>query len=873
MALEPGSSLGAYSVIAKIGEGGMGEVYQARDTKLDRDVALKVLSEAFTSDPDRLARFEREAKVLASLNHPNIGTIYGLEEAEGVKALVLELIEGPTLADRIKQGPIPIDEALPIAKQIAEALEAAHEAGVIHRDLKPANIKVREDGTVKVLDFGLAKALDPTPTSDPSDSPTLTAAATQMGVIMGTAAYMSPEQAKGKTVDKRADIWAFGAVLFEMLSGRPLFEAGDISEMLASVVLTEPDLSPLGPDVPVALQALLRRCLVKDPKRRLRDIGEARLVLEIDHGEAEASAAHSRLAANTAGAGLRSPRATRSLVAAALAVLVVGAYWMSQNIGAGDDASLVSYERLTFRRGRVYTAQFDPGSRDVIYTASWEGGQPEIYSTQTGTRVSRALGLEGADILSVSSRGEMAVLRKPGGLLAWGLPSGLEGILALTTASSGVARELSEGVVFADWATNGDDLVAVRRIEGRFQMELPIGSVLYETTNVVSSPRVSRDGQVIAFGEKAPGFATSWSVVFLALDGTATRFDTGFRGDRMDLAWSPEGREVWFNMAVGGTPDLHAMSPGGEQRTLLRPPIPLRILDVASDGRVLVARTTTRVGVMGVAPGDEAEREFSWLDGTEVDAISGDGQTLLLTEYGEGGGERWSVYLRRTDGSPAIRLGEGQAFDLSPDGAWALTMPQEPVSLVLLPTGPGTPVIVDNGTIVDFMSASFVADANEVVFAGNEEGGPLRWYRQTVPDGTPRPITGEVQPFRGSAAIGTHPVSPDGTMIAAAHDGHIRLFPLDGGELRDLEAVPTSAIVSGFTPDGRFLFFSERDGAIRHIYRVEVTTGDRELWKTIEPDPVGLFGIYAIQIADDGTSYYYTFQRQLSDLFLVEGLH
>ena len=228
MPLQPGTTLGPYTVTAKIGEGGMGEVWQARDTKLDRDVALKVLPEAFTSDPDRLARFEREAKVLASLNHPNIGSIYGLEEAEGVRALVLELVEGPTLADRIKQGPIPIDEALPIAKQIAEALEAAHERGVIHRDLKPANINVKDDGTVKVLDFGLAKAFQPD-ASGPnlSQSPTisLTAAATQMGMVIGTAAYMSPEQASGKAVDKRADVWAFGVVLYEMLTGtRPFVD-------------------------------------------------------------------------------------------------------------------------------------------------------------------------------------------------------------------------------------------------------------------------------------------------------------------------------------------------------------------------------------------------------------------------------------------------------------------------------------------------------------------------------------------------------------------------------------------------------------------------------------------------------------------------
>ena len=233
MSLAPGTSIGHYNVTSLLGEGGMGQVWQATDTLLNRQVALKILPDAFADDPDRLARFTREAQILASLNHPNIAAIHGIEEAEGTRALVLELVEGPTLEDRISKGPVPLDEALPIAKQIAEALEAAHEAGVIHRDLKPANIKVREDGTVKVLDFGLARALDPAPDVDPSQSPTLTAAATQMGVILGTAAYMSPEQARGKPVDKRADIWAFGAVVYEMLTGTRPFVGDDVSETLA----------------------------------------------------------------------------------------------------------------------------------------------------------------------------------------------------------------------------------------------------------------------------------------------------------------------------------------------------------------------------------------------------------------------------------------------------------------------------------------------------------------------------------------------------------------------------------------------------------------------------------------------------------------
>ena len=280
MALTVGSRLGHYDVTALIGEGGMGQVYQATDTKLNRQVALKILPEAFATDPDRLARFQREAQVLASLNHPGIAAIYGLEESEGTRALVLELVEGPTLADRIAQGAIPVDEALPIAKQIAEALEAAHEAGVIHRDLKPANIKVKDDGTVKVLDFGLAKALDTTPEGDPSQSPTLTAAATQMGVIMGTAAYMSPEQASGETTDKRSDIWSFGVVVLEMVTGHRLFEGKTVSHVLASVLKTDPDWRVLPSTTPESLVWLLRRCLEKEPRRRLRDIGEAVIQLE-----------------------------------------------------------------------------------------------------------------------------------------------------------------------------------------------------------------------------------------------------------------------------------------------------------------------------------------------------------------------------------------------------------------------------------------------------------------------------------------------------------------------------------------------------------------------------------------------------------------
>jgi eukaryotic-like serine/threonine-protein kinase len=281
MAIQSGTHLGPYEIISAIGAGGMGEVYRARDPKLGRDVAIKVLPEALARDAERMARFQREAKVLASLSHPNIATIYGLEDSGSTRALVMELVEGPTLADRIKAGPIPVDEAVRIARQIADALEYAHERGIIHRDLKPANVKVTSEDIVKVLDFGLAKALESDPSSiDISTSPTISRMATQQGVLLGTAAYMSPEQAKAKSVDRRADIWAFGCVLYEMLTGKVAFPGDSVTDTLAGVIRAEPDWSLLPATTPMRIRVLLQRCLQKDPKQRLRDIGDARISLD-----------------------------------------------------------------------------------------------------------------------------------------------------------------------------------------------------------------------------------------------------------------------------------------------------------------------------------------------------------------------------------------------------------------------------------------------------------------------------------------------------------------------------------------------------------------------------------------------------------------
>ena len=420
----------------------MGQVYQATDTKLNRQVALKILPEAFATDPDRLARFQREAQVLASLNHPGIAAIYGIEESGDTRALVLELVEGPTLADRIAKGPIPLDEALPIAKQIAEALEAAHEAGVIHRDLKPANIKVREDGTVKVLDFGLAKALDTTPQGDPSLSPTLTAAATQMGVIMGTAGYMSPEQARGKPADKRTDIWAFGCVLYEMLTGQRAFQGEDVSLTLAPVMKSDVDVRTLSPDVPANLRTVLRRCLEKDPRERLRDIGDVRLAME---GAFETVATLPNSPSGTTSAGWR------PALLLALGTLVVGTVVGGLGVWSAARPSASPVTRFSIHidtapRTSDTGIALSPDGRTLVYSLLQDGGVQLYQRRMAQLEAQPVRGAEGANGPFFSPDGASVGFHRP-----------TEGMLERVPLSGGSATALSAVTGFrgATWGPNG----------------------------------------------------------------------------------------------------------------------------------------------------------------------------------------------------------------------------------------------------------------------------------------------------------------------------------------------------------------------------------------------------------------------------------
>jgi Tol biopolymer transport system component len=787
LALTPGTRISVYQIAAQIGEGGMGQVLRARDTKLDRDVALKILPDAFAHDADRLARFQREAKTLASLNHPNIAAIYGIEESKGLTALVMELVEGDDLSQSIAKGAIPLDEALPIAKQIADALEAAHEQGIIHRDLKPANIKVRADGMVKVLDFGLAKAMEPTGamSASVSMSPTLTTPAmTQAGMILGTAAYMSPEQARGLPVDHRADIFSFGCVVYEMLTGVKPFEGSSVSDVLAAVLKVEPDWTMLPADVTARLRDLVRRCLEKDRKRRWQAIGDVRFELESpERPVAAAVAAPAR------------PRLWKTLVVAAvLGAVAVGGVILGRRTGA---ISQPSYQRLTFSRGTIWNARFAPDGQTVVYSARWNGNALDVFSGRAGKTASRSLKLDNTDVLAVSVSNEMAVLcnrQYIGNFIS-------HGTLARMPVDGGAARDLLDDVQEADWSPDGTELAVVRWVHGQNQLEYPVGKVLYKSAGHLNHPRVSPKGDRVAFMDHPTQLNTRGWVAVVDLTGKKTVL-SGEWSSEEGLAWAPAGDEVWFMANKSGEADaLYAVTLSGRERLIVRMTNRLMLQDISRDGRVLLTSFTPSSTFISQPPGETRERDLSWLDPGFLTDFAPDGKTILFQYFGEGAGTNSAVYLRKTDGSPAVRLGDGNSPQLAPDGKWALAVLFTPPQLVLLPTGAGEVRRLERGPIEQYaFGAIWIPDGKRVAFLGREAGHDFRGYVQSIEGGPPRPVTPEGT-TEGLFA------SPDGRLLIAADARGQRFsYSVDGGAPQPIAHLESADNIIGWSSDGRTLF-------------------------------------------------------------------
>jgi eukaryotic-like serine/threonine-protein kinase len=853
--------VGPYEIVAAIGHGAMGEVYRARDTKLNREVALKVLPPLFALDPDRVARFRREAQVLAAVNHPNIAAIYDFEESDGVQALVLELVDGQTLADHLEQGPLPVTDALTIARQVAAALEAAHEKGIIHRDLKPANIQITITGAVKVLDFGLAKAFEGAPDVQQALAPTLTATLDRERAMLGTPAYMSPEQARGRTLDKRTDIWSFGCVLFETLTGRAAFADETISDTIARVLDRDVDWDALPAETPARVRDLLRRCLQKDVRKRLRDIGDGGLELE------DAMAPSTETTDPVVARQIRRRRMWQFAAGVmSAAMIVVATAYLTER---GRAVPLPAFRQLTFRHGAISGARLAPDGKTVVYRATWTGAQPELFLIRPESLQSGSLGLLNAGIYSVSSRGDLAVAL--GCRLNWGK---CLGTLAAVPIAGGSPREMVKDVLDADWSPDGQRMAVVLFAGDSYRLHYPIDKILYEAPGWITDARVSPKADRVAFLDHDRLGDTGGSVTIVDLNGQKTRLSADWKSLH-GLAWSGSGEEIWFAGSRRGTSSsaLYAVTLSGRERTVLSSPGTLKLNDISHDGRqVLLTRGATRGGIIGLGR-DGKERDLSWLDFSTVADLSADGMTLLFYEWGEGVGAMPTVFLRRTDGSDAVRLGSGRPLALSPDARWVVAVQDTaPQQLVLLPAGTGELKPLPRGPIVEYFDwAAWSIEGRRIFFAGRESGNVRRTYVQDADGGDPRAVTPDG--FVGML------LSPDGkNVMAVDRYGEYYVCAIGASTApRPLAGYQDGDVPLQWSADGRFLYVREAGNLALRIYRLDVTTGARQLWKAlVPPDPAVLIDIGSdpgqVRITPDGTSYAYTYWTFDGELYLAEGL-
>jgi len=858
MSLSSGTRLGPYEIVALLGAGGMGVVYRARDSRLGRDVAIKVLSPVYASDSERLKRFEHEARAAGALNHPNILAVFDVGTHERAPFLVTELLEGETLRARLQGGPLPVRKALEIGREIARGLAAAHARGIVHRDLKPENLFLTRDGRVKILDFGIAKLLRGE--AGPLGEAAMTESLTQPGLIIGTAGYIAPEQVQGQAADHRADLFALGCVLHEMLAGKRAFGGTGSVDALHAILHQEPTpLDELRPEVPSAVTSLVLHCLEKDPELRFQSARDVAFALD---GLAGASGS-TRVGA--AGAATARPRRRLAWVAGgvALALVVAGAVAMALR-GGGRPAP--SFERLTFRRGNLSSARFSPDGATIVYSAAWDGDPLRIYSTRLDSRESSPLSLPDARLLAVSATGELALTVGPGLSFA----AGAHTTLATVPLAGGAPREVSEEISEADWSPSGRELAVVRNYANGTALEYPIGKEILKTASGIISPRVSPDGNLIAFVnlDSRSDFGRGYVAV---VDRTGhVRRLTGLWETIEGIAWSPRGDEVWFTAVHrGSAKELRAISLRGRDRLLLRTPGGITLLDVSRDGQTLLSQDSWRMSLLAMAPGEDRERDLSWQDVTGVADLSADGKMLVFTEYSEAYGQQPAIGMRDTKGSPVVHLGDGYAGGLSPDGKWVVGLTYGPPHRVsLLPTGAGQVRDLDPGPVKDFGWTYWAPDSRSVLFEGIEPGHTNRAYVQDIAGGPPRAFTPE-----GVPGI-WHMVSPDGKSLLGQVRDSLFLFPLDGGAPRHVPFLRQSDGLIRWLPDGKSaLVASARNVLPVHIELVNIESGKRRPIRDLMPqDPAGVSEIVQIVFTPDLRAWAYTYRRILSDLYLVKGL-
>jgi eukaryotic-like serine/threonine-protein kinase len=851
------TQLGPYKIISLIGSGGMGEVYRARDSRLLRDVALKALPASFTNDPERLRRFEQEARSVAALNHPNIVSIYDVGDANGIHYIVSELLEGETLRARISSTGMPARKAIELAIQFANGLAAAHDQGIVHRDLKPENIFITRDGRLKILDFGLAKLYRPLGPAETLDGVTM--AATSVGQVMGTVGYMSPEQVRGEAADHRSDIFSFGSILYEMLSGQRAFKRDTSAETMTSILNEDPpEFAVRGSGIAPALDRIVRHCMEKQPGQRFQSVHDVAFDLEsVSQTSGSTSSGAMSSGSTTASAHRKS---MIKPVLAALVLLLVGlalGAWLRPTTPELHP----KLHRITFRRGTIWGARFTPEG-NLIYAGAWEGRPSELFASEGGSTESRPLGMATTTLLSISRTGELAVASDF-------QPYGFEpsGMLGRAPSGGGAAREIAAGVEYADWSPDGSALAIVRPVAGKMRLEYPLGKVLYETAGWVSHPRISHDGKLIAFIDHPYERDDSGTIAVVDLAGNKKTLSGQFVSAQ-GLAWSLNN-EVWFTATTSGSSrELRAVTLAGKERLVYLGTGTLTLHDIFKDGRVLFSRDDMRAGMIALAPGESKERDLSWHDWTIPRDISDDGKLVAFDETGEAGGETGEIYVRGTDGSPAVRLSDGSAPSLSPDGKWVLARGFSlQHALLKLPTGAGESGTISTGD-VQAHQAFFFPDGRHILLMGNQTGHGLRLWVGDTSGSAPQPISPEGATVRRRGCI-----SPDGKQVAARDpEGNITIYPVAGGKpLVVPNAQPGEEPVQ-WTPDGNSLLVGRSEVPAR-VFEINLTTKERKLLQSFMPsDPTGLFGNAAPDFSRDLKSYIYSYERITSDLYVVEGL-
>jgi serine/threonine protein kinase len=847
-----GRVVGHYRILEQIGAGAMGEVFRARDERLGRDVALKIIRSSSSSNADHLRRFEVESRAAAALNHPNIVAVYDVGLDDGVPYIVCELLEGKTLRQRLQEGRLPVQLAIDYCLQVVQGLIAAHERRIVHRDLKPENLFITSDGRTKILDFGVAK-LQTSPEESIRPVEQLTTV-TKDGALIGTVAYMSPEQLRGKPVDHRSDIFSLGGILYEMLTGLRPFRRDTEVDTITAVLRENPSEVELQqPGIPDSLRQIVGHCLEKEPEKRFqsaRDLGFALETLSNSTGERATKLRLRKSKTNFL------PWAVAGLLLIAT-LLLVGRQEHQNNLVNP------TYQRVTFEEGSLYSARFTADFHSIVYGAAWNNKPLQLFSTVGDSILTQPLNITDASLLAISRNGELALA------LHGKHMSHLEiekGTLARAPLAGGSPREILQDVPWADWDDKGE-LAIVHRAEGRYQIEYPIGHPLYRSNGWISHLRLSPHGDRIAFLNHPSLWDDRGYVAMIDLAGHVTTLSPEW--DSADgLAWSPGGKEIWFTAAgTGYTRNLMAATLAGKIRTVLNIPAGLTVQDIAPDGRVLLSIDAERLALATSFRGGKAS-DISWHDWDVAKAISPNGNSVLFEDASEAAGPNYVVAIRKTDGTPPIQLGEGSAGDLSPDGQWAIgIITGSPGRITLYPVGAGQardiPVTglekIYNGT------SHFLADGKRITINGSQPGRGVRCYIVDLNGGRLTPVT----PDGVTGGL----VSPDERYIIANNNSVPTIYSIAGGPSRTIPGLEPGSIPIQWSEDGSAIYGFNPGEIPTKVYKIDIATGQKTFVQDLQPETTaGLVEIHPIVANRDVSQFAYSYYQVLSVLYVVSGL-